>query len=252
MFIKFLLFYAINYGLFLIFAMIGEHLANRIGSSSNIVHKYLFAIIDNLIHSMHSFLSWQILIGLKLFDQRFSTFLVTQQNRLRIIKDLLLTALMASMIDLDHFIEAKSFSILAVQKLRNRPFMHNILLMASLSFVLICLPAKLTNDNDTNDRSSTKYHNKINDRQSHSTDLNRIGWLLLNASFTHLTRDSLRRGFCLRPIIETSRLPKSVYYVQFALFPKLIDSLTNYFAIDFDYSQKIDSDHFDFDEKTIV
>lgn len=85
---------------------------------------------------------------------------------------MLAAGVVSSVIDLDHFIAARSLSLKAATSLENRPFFHN-----SLVFVILLLLAFL----------SAAY-----DRRNYVSRLCVLGF---SSIFSHHCRDAWRRGF---------------------------------------------------------
>lgn len=85
---------------------------SRFGLSERIVR----ALMDSASHFTVAFLSWFI-----------ATYAAshTIPNRSFSIKELFIVGLMASLIDIDHFVAAKSTSLLKAISLPKRPFLHN-------------------------------------------------------------------------------------------------------------------------------
>ena len=103
----------------------------------------------------------------------------------------LICGLLASSIDIDHFLQAKSFSIADATSLKQRPFMHNSALLFSanlalLVFMLFCHQSRLA-------RFLTR--NVVTDHVSSGLKKGLVVCLLVFTSWsTHHLNDGIRRG----------------------------------------------------------
>ena len=107
-----------------------------------------------------------------------------------------------SMLDLDHFIAAKSFSLFSATHLQNRPFGHNLFFIFILSLIIFLFFSK------------------------------RFSLLFFTATFNHLSRDALRRGYTLTPFspLSTPNISYFIYLSTFATVPFLIAHFLNKFS----------------------
>ena len=109
---------------------------------------------------------------------------------------------MATALDVDHFISARSLSLKDALNLPNRPFAHNttvILSGAALLYLLFyCCPnlgAPPTRD---------------------------LPLMFLLSTFSHHLRDADRRGIWLGPLLSTPPIPYKLYPFLIALLPALL------------------------------
>jgi hypothetical protein len=110
----------------------------------------------------------------------------------RYLGEVLLSAILASIIDLDHFIAARSFELEAATALPTRPFGHSVTFILASSAVAAFILGP------------------------------RRGLLLLHAWLSHNLRDSHRRGFYLVGIGSTPAVPYELYIVLSVVFPLCI------------------------------
>ena len=110
--------------------------------------------------------------------------------------------IMATVLDVDHFIAARSLAIKDALKLPNRPFAHNttvILAGAALLYLLFhCYPnlgAPFTRG---------------------------LPLMFLISTFSHHLRDADRRGIWLGPLLSTPPIPYKLYPFLIALLPALL------------------------------
>lgn len=117
------------------------------------------------------------------------------------IREIILSLTIGCSIDLDHFIAAGSPSLFAATHLSERPFGHNIVFVLFLSFGIFFLLSK------------------------------RLSLLFVSASFNHLSRDALRRGYTLSPwhSLHTTSIPYALYLGILVLLPLLLSSTLNKF-----------------------
>lgn len=117
------------------------------------------------------------------------------------IREIILSFIAGSLLDLDHFVAAGSPSVFAATHLRERPFGHNIVFVLFLSFGIFFFVSK------------------------------RLSLLFFSASFNHLSRDALRRGFSLCPwlLTHTDSIPYAFYLGILVLLPLFLSSALNKF-----------------------
>jgi hypothetical protein len=139
------------------------------------------ALLDNSAHSLVGIISW---------------FLVTYPRWN--FYELLLSGLVASLIDLDHFISAKSFHLIDAISLSSRPFLHNSLnlLLANIFLLLIILYFAPSQQN--------------------------ICFLIFIAWFSHHVRDANRRGLWFGQIYTTKPLSDAVYLAITLILPLIM------------------------------
>lgn len=129
------------------------------------------ALLDNAIHFATALIAWLIIAHPILSNASH---------------ELLLTGLLASLIDLDHFVEAKSFRLLAACSLPRRPFLHDSYTMLVLNVFLFALLNLVTHD------------------AHYST---RLSLMVFVAWFTHHIRDAYRRGIWFGSLFSTPPIP---------------------------------------------
>lgn len=117
------------------------------------------------------------------------------------IREIFLSLFIGSSIDLDHFIAAGSPSLFAATHLQERPFGHNIVFVLFLSFGIFFLLSK------------------------------RLSLVFFSASFNHLSRDALKRGYTLCPwlSLHTNSIPYALYLGILILLPLSLSSVLNKF-----------------------
>ncbi|XP_075227402.1 transmembrane protein 267 isoform X1 [Lycorma delicatula] len=156
-------------------AIIGDYLLKKF------VRDLIRGIIDSTTHGIIGLLSW---------------FIVTLHIRNRYSKyEIFCCGIFASLIDIDHFIKAKSFRLKHAMHLAEvRPFLH-----CSSIPVLLLIFSTLIN-----------YIFKSN-------KILRYGWLLWTAFMSHHIRDANRRGLWFYPFGSTPPL-SSFSYICLILF----------------------------------
>ncbi|CAK9300860.1 unnamed protein product [Gordionus sp. m RMFG-2023] len=146
-------------------------------------NKYIFAIFDNLTHGIIAFFSWIYYREAESHLHEIWSF--------SLIMEALLCAFFSCIIDIDHFICAKSFNIKTVldyrQDLYGRPFLHNSALIPFIAILLFILLKWL------------KFMPKLLPKNYGILYLlcNAIEFLipcLIIAMATHHIRDAIRRG----------------------------------------------------------
>ncbi|KAL1506177.1 hypothetical protein ABEB36_005585 [Hypothenemus hampei] len=147
------------------------------------------AIIDNVTHALIGGISWTIvcLNGDKGFKKA---------NELL---EIICCTILSSIIDLDHFIEARSVLLKNATKLNKRPFLHCSTIPIVLSVVLL-LWSYL---------ASYQF-------------LKRFALLVLTAFATHHIRDATRRGLWLWPFGSTPAIPYGIYIGLLCVFPHIM------------------------------
>jgi len=160
--------------------------------------KFLFVILDNATHALIGAFIW--ICACVINNEEDLTLLLVlapsnfiQIPRYNIFWEGLLSALIGSLLDVDHFIAARSFSLFKATHLSHRPFGH-----AVITSVLLSLVAAL------------------------STGRARMGLLAGSACGSHLLRDGVRRGLWLWPLPSTPPLPYSLYLCILATWPWMV------------------------------
>ncbi|KAK4871458.1 hypothetical protein RN001_016449 [Aquatica leii] len=114
----------------------------------------------------------------------------------------------ASCIDLDHFVVARSFYLKDATSLKSRPPLHCTTVPVVIVFVLITIAYC----------QGTKW-------------LLRLLFIVLTAFFSHHTRDAVRRGFWLYPFGTTKAIPYFGYISLTIIIPYIVSLSMNYVQI---------------------
>ncbi|XP_056640717.1 transmembrane protein 267 [Diorhabda sublineata] len=146
------------------------------------------ALFDNATHFLIGGLSWSIVC----FHSRD----VSATGK---IIEIFTCSLLSSIIDLDHFIEAKSLKFQDATNLKRRPFLH----CSTFPFLLCILILIIS------------YFSEI-------VVLKRIGFILLTAFGSHHTRDATRRGYWFYPFGSTVPVPYIMYIGIITVLPFFI------------------------------
>lgn len=223
--------YLCLYLLIIFFSLLGDYIIAL--PRPNTLIMYLVAIADTLIHGLHAFLTWFMLILLKIRTSHSLYFCDTKL----IVYDILTSSIISILIDFDHVIVAKSFSIHVsmifcflfwkklkfclfflknIHQLTGRPFLHNTAALLIISLLLIHSPI-------------------VNDDQQTISYYNRFGWLLLNATIAHHIRDGLRHGLYLYPFPSTNPISLVLCFMIFFLLPIIIHLYSQCINVDFGY-----------------
>lgn len=154
-------------------------LVNRVvGLSERLVR----AMMDNASHSLVAQASW---------------FIATYPNRFNLV-EMIACGLIASLLDLDHFISAGSTRLVDAVSLSQRPFAHN-----SLTWLLVNLGLY----------AGLVYA---------SPDKQHWAWLVFIAWFSHHVRDANRRGLWWGSLYTTKPLSDTIYITTILLIPLLL------------------------------
>lgn len=147
------------------------------------------ALIDNLVHFLVAQLAW-LIIAYPIIENPFG--------------EPFLVGLLASLIDLDHFVQAKSFRLVAACNLQRRAFLHDSFSMLVIN-VLIYVAV--------NSIWSSPYH------------ACRCSLMFFTAWFTHHVRDAYRRGIWFGSLFCTPPIPYGVCFNILACSPIMIRAL---------------------------
>ncbi|XP_070515607.1 transmembrane protein 267-like isoform X2 [Cardiocondyla obscurior] len=147
------------------------------------------ALFDNATHATVGGLTWTLIVVL------------SRKSVVRNLKSILSCFLLASFIDLDHFIAARSWHIHDATHLPKRPFLHCTTVPIVLWILFISL--------------SYTFHSLL---------LEHISWVMLAAFLSHHIRDGTRRGLWFCPFGSTCPIP---YY----LYATDVEELALYFYI---------------------
>jgi len=157
--------------LVLLVAVVGDGFVDLFTS-----HKLFKCISDNGTHFLIAILSWMFIEEID-----FSTIPVGS---------LLLCGMMASVIDLDHFVAARSFNIHEATSLSFRPILHWTTLPVTCFVFLVILALIL-----------------------YSLNLYTFAWMFLTAFITHHWRDGYRRGLWIYPLPSIPPFSYSIYLI---------------------------------------
>jgi len=141
-----------------------------LSSDKVLLHGFFKALVDSGVHFSVGGLSW-LVAGTSL--QSSSVNPTVKQ----LTSEVVLAATLSSLVDLDHFIAAKSFSLKAATSLQSRPFLHD-----SLVPILVLLTSLLLGLLDK------------------SGLITRLGILTFSSLLSHHFRDAWRRGLWFRGI----------------------------------------------------
>ncbi|XP_014291058.1 transmembrane protein 267 isoform X2 [Halyomorpha halys] len=167
-----------------IVAMCGDKLLTKVD------HHGIKAIIDSTTHGSVALFSWAVV--------------VFNSNSIHDLKvfhcaEILGCGAIASLIDVDHFLAARSFRLQDALQLSRRPPFHSSSLLI-LVFFSLYLSAKVFK----------------------SSMLNQMGWIILVAGGSHHLRDAVRRGLWFPPFGSTPPLHQIIYLVSLAFFPHIV------------------------------
>lgn len=146
----------------------------------------LLAVGDSAAHGMIAFCSWNV---------------VTLPKRLSELCPAMICTVLATVIDIDHFIIADSWSLADAVRLSRRPPFHATIPLV-LASGFICLVRK--------------YYHMHNEFLTINL-LTVLGPIALVAVTSHHLRDALRRGIWLWPFHKTQHTPSLPYPLVYAL-----------------------------------
>lgn len=148
------------------------------------------ALSDNITHAIIGMITW-INVHYYLGRVKFIGGRIVAQSAV--------CGLISSVIDIDHFILARSFHLKDATSLSRRPFLHCTTLPI-LAFTVIFLMS---------------YSHK-------NSDLEVFGWIFIASFLSHHTRDAARRGYWLWPFGSTPPLGTSLYLFLTVLLPPIL------------------------------
>ena len=149
---------------------------------TNISQRLIRALMDNSIHGLVGVLTWLVIAYPKVD-----------------LSELIAAGVLASIIDIDHFISAKSIKLTDAISLPNRPFLHNSLTLFILNIFLFLIFQFINSDK-------------------------RYKWsiLIFIAWFSHHIRDANRRGLWLGSFYTTKPIKDEWYLMIILLMPLFI------------------------------
>ncbi|XP_077872817.1 transmembrane protein 267 isoform X1 [Ictidomys tridecemlineatus] len=139
---------------------------------------------DNAVHCVIGMWSWAIVIGIKKKTD---------------FGEIILAGFLASVIDVDHFLLARSLSLKAALSLPRRPFFH-----CSTVILVVVLILKLT-----------MHLFKLKDSWCF------LPWMLFISWTSHHIRDGIRHGLWMCPFGKTSPLPFWLYVITTSSLPHI-------------------------------
>lgn len=156
------------------------------------------ALIDNLGHGLTGCLSW-------LMVRCYNEALLTERL---VLMESFICFMVSSSIDLDHFIQAASLSIIDATSLPYRPFLHcsSVLIFIVLVLLIISLHYNLW-------------------------WMHTLSFICLTGWTCHHLRDALRRGLWFCPLESTPIISYRVYLIIISAQPVLIANLMEFSAI---------------------
>ncbi|XP_015585715.1 transmembrane protein 267 [Cephus cinctus] len=134
------------------------------------------AIFDNLTHATVGALTWSLII------------ILSRKSVVHNVFQIVSCFLVSSLIDLDHFLSARSWRLSDATRLDKRPFLHCSTVPIFAWLVLIAIS------------KMTSRPNLINH-----------AWILLAAFFSHHIRDASRKGMWFYPFGSTPPIPYYFY-----------------------------------------
>ncbi|XP_011302581.1 transmembrane protein C5orf28 homolog [Fopius arisanus] len=152
--------------------------------SDNLTHAVIRAIVDNVTHALIAGLSWIIVT------------LLLNHSVMRNLLEITSCALMSSLIDVDHFIQAKSWKLSDATRLSKRAFLHSTT-VPILLWTLMLLTSKVS----------------TNEKMEH------YSWIILMSFLSHHIRDATRRGLWFAPFGSTRPIPYYVYNIAIIILP---------------------------------
>lgn len=157
----------------------------------NFSKKHIYrALFDNTTHAIIGGLTWFMVC----LNHR-------NKNSISTIIEICVCTAISSLIDLDHFITAKSLSLKDAVSLKNRPVLHCTTVPLIITPVLLLIA----------------YICEIHSLQRYSL-------IIFTAFITHHTRDAARRGYWLYPFGSTKPIPYMLYVLITLLIPYVIDT----------------------------
>jgi hypothetical protein len=144
---------------------------------------FLHIAFDSFLHGCISILSWISFVSISTPLPRFSL------QSSRFVFDCMISYIMGTFIDIDHFLAAKSFSLSKARMLPTRPLGH--------CFAILPLLIIISNMMNVSNR--------------------RVTLQLILGYTTHMLRDSCRRGLWLLPSYTTSPFPYAIHLLAISL-----------------------------------
>lgn len=149
-----------------------------INKNSRFSQGLIRALMDNISHMLIGVLSWLIISYPKLNAN-----------------EIIATAFFSSIIDIDHFISARSLKLTDAISLSNRPFLHNSLTLLIVNLIIFILL------------------NYFNSKANYWSIIFFISW------FSHHIRDGNRRGVWLGSIHTTKPIKTEQYLIILLFIP---------------------------------
>ncbi|CAG9854602.1 unnamed protein product [Phyllotreta striolata] len=130
----------------------------------------------------------------------------------RKIVEIACCSLLSSLIDVDHFVEAKSISLKNATNLKRRPFLHCSTIPILLCSILLLI--SYASDNGT---------------------MKRVSLIIWTAFASHHTRDATRRGYWFYPFGSSPAIPYAFYIALTCILPYSVVFLDRYISISSHY-----------------
>lgn len=212
--------------------------ADNLSALENLQNSGLYRVlIDSCCH--------QILGILTYFSYSTLVCLKHEYHRLKIggvhvnfpsyLVNILLSQFFSFILDLDHFIAAKSFTLHDATHLSSRPFGHAIFFIFLVSFLIYCLEKiflpRCNTQSDSSVDTEEPPHNGVSPSTIQSSPslsssgIITISTIYLLSSLTHVIRDSSRRGLWVIYSWQSPPIPYIVHLLMLGLLPYVIYSI---------------------------
>ncbi|XP_013411603.1 transmembrane protein 267-like [Lingula anatina] len=153
----------------------------------------LRALSDNLTHGLIAAISWAIVIDGQADSPRGA------------LLQILLCGALGSLVDVDHFLAARSLKLKAALSLPQRPPFHATTVIPVISLVIL-----------------------VTQRLTQTRHLPYLPLLFLVSWLSHHTRDAVRRGYWMWPFGETPPLPYGTYVMLNIGLPLIVRCIVLY------------------------
>lgn len=198
--------------LLLFICLTGDYLP-RTNTVSQLIDKYygLKAVLDNLVHGLVGFLSWAVVIELDLASLIFPVVSSSEGSSKTLsggpdpdvhLITCFLSMVLAMIVDIDHFVMARSWRLKDALSLSGRPPFH----CTTIIPVVVCSSLLMS------------YHI----RRRSICHCASFSLLFVTAWLSHHIRDAHRHGLWLWPLGSTPPLPYSVYISAILLLPLIV------------------------------
>lgn len=178
--------------LFLTITLVNVELIGDKVFSIQVIPWMFRALLDNAVHGLIASLSWLIVVDYR--DELFRSNII----------EAFVCGCLGCLLDLDHFIQAKSLRLKDAMNLTKRPPFHNTSLLILVWIAMIVMSF------------------------SFSSKLWRFSWICLIAGLSHHVRDGIRRGLWFYPFGSTAPLSYSSYLIMTAFLPHVVRICVNF------------------------